>query len=391
MRELNRHYTTMKFLSSFHGCLHGIEPGFIQKLLVSKSYMPIFNEASTIAKIRKTSPENMPQLLEKSLENIFSSLQALMFKRLNFKLKTLSFTGRKLTLETAEEYITKMELPATLRNLFGSRIKKGKKGVPGFNIGSFLDGLTFPFFASVIISAAYFTSSRVMYKSRPMLEKFSQKLGTLDFPKRMLWLANTFEDDSDMSVFLRQLLNEIKRRNLPIDILICSENIKPEDHLIVMKPQAVYNISLLNRQLRIPNLLHVKEKFRVGEYDRIMCSSEDTMGLLALYLKLAYSVPAYFLAHEDWMSFAKNNLNFSNSAIAKIRRVLRFFYKSFDKVFVLNDKHKKWFLEYKMSFNKSSVKQISYLFKEAGVVKSKQPMADKVIDRFLRDIELKLK
>ena len=360
MLELNRHRITMKFLSIFHNSLHGEGPSFIQKLLVPQNYKTIFDEVSTIAEIKRANPDNMSQLLEESLKNIFSSLQTLTFKRLNLKLKTFNFLDPKADFDTIEEYLSKTELPATLHNFFQNKAIKGKEGTHKFNMMGFLDGLTFPFLASFVVVAAHFASSTVMYKSRPMLEKFSQKLGTLHFPKKMLWLSDTFGDNNGISVFLRRMLNEIKKRNLPIDILICSDKIEPEDHLIVMKPEAVYELPLLNRQIRIPNLLQLQEKFREGEYDRVICSTEGPMGLVSLYLKKAYSVPAYFFVHKDWVSFAKFNFGFSSSVINKIRRTLRFFYKSFDKVFVLNEEHHKLFLGHGMSLDKSSVKQTSY-------------------------------
>jgi hypothetical protein len=60
------------------------------------------------------------------------------------------------------------------------------------------------------------------------------------------------------------------------------------------------------------------------------------MGLISIFLKKAYSVPAYFFVHTDWITFAKDTLNFSDPAMNRLRRILRGFYRSYDGVLVLN-------------------------------------------------------
>ena len=44
------------------------------------------------------------------------------------------------------------------------------------NISNFLDGLPFPLLASSLIQGALFTSSKVMYANRPLLDVFSEKI-----------------------------------------------------------------------------------------------------------------------------------------------------------------------------------------------------------------------
>lgn len=66
------------------------------------------------------------------------------------------------------------------------------------------------------------------------------------------------------------------------------------------------------------------------------------MGLIGLYLKLAYSVPAYFYLHTDWMTFAEKSLNLGEGNRSRLRRILRAFYRAFDGIFVLNGDQRKW-------------------------------------------------
>ena len=60
------------------------------------------------------------------------------------------------------------------------------------------------------------------------------------------------------------------------------------------------------------------------------------MGLISLFLKKAYTVPAYFFVHTDWMMFARQVLNFDHHSRGRLRRLLRAFYQGFDGLFVLN-------------------------------------------------------
>ena len=51
-------------------------------------------------------------------------------------------------------------------------------------------------------------------------------------------------------------------RNLPIDILVCSNSVKSDDHLIVVKPQAVYEFPFYKEQsVRIPDVNQIHHLF----------------------------------------------------------------------------------------------------------------------------------
>lgn len=97
--------------------------------------------------------------------------------------------------------------------------------------------------ASLLILAAHFTSARVMYNNRPLLKKFSEGLGKFHHPERMLWLTDTYNDNNGVSLVLKEFHKEIKAKNLPIDILVCSNNIVADDHLLVINPVAEFEFS----------------------------------------------------------------------------------------------------------------------------------------------------
>lgn len=152
------------------------------------------------------------------------------------------------------------------------------------------------------------------------------------------------------------MLHEIRKRDLPIDILTASNNLTSGDHLVVVKPVGEYRLPFYEQQpLRIPNPLEIHKLFRQGEYSRIICSTEGPMGFVALYLKNAYSVPAYFYVHTDWMMFADRVLKFSEENKSRLRRILRAFYRGFDGLFVLNSDQRKWLIGKDMGFSPENV------------------------------------
>ena len=53
---------------------------------------------------------------------------------------------------------------------------------------------------------------------------------------RLLWLTDTYGDHNGVSTVLKGVLQEIRLRDLPIDLLICSSTIPSGDHLIVVPP-----------------------------------------------------------------------------------------------------------------------------------------------------------
>jgi len=107
--------------------------------------------------------------------------------------------------------------------------------------------------------------------------------------------------------------------------------------------------------VRIPNFVELHNLFHEREYDRVICSTEGVMGAMGLYLKHAYSVPASFFIHTDWVMFSQKVLNFDQHNRNRVRRFLRLYYSAFDRVFVLNSDHRKWLTGREMNFAEDKV------------------------------------
>ncbi len=363
--ELRRHRLTSTFLDTFHRCILGENPGFIKKLLVPKVYKPVFKEAINIAKTAKASADRRPLLYRDSVERIFDKLTDLVIERLTEKFRDVPVSD-DFELSRA---IMEFDVPAHLRSLFESEsinIKekeprgKKKKGrisqiikstqmKRSASIGTMLDGLPFPILGSFVLAAATFTSAKVLYNTRPMLDDFARELGTMRHPRRMLWLTDTLEDRNGVAFVLGNILDEIRKRNLPIDLLVCSSTLNSGKNLIVVPPKTEVTVPFYRQQpIRIPNIIQLHNIFKENEYDRIMCSTEGFMGIAALFLKEAYTVPAFFYLHTDWVTFGKKVLGLEKAAQSRIRRLLRAFYKQFDGLFVLNSDQEVWLKSRKM-------------------------------------------
>jgi glycosyltransferase involved in cell wall biosynthesis len=357
--ELRRHKVTMNFIELFHNCFQGKAPSITKKILVPKVYKPIFKEALSIADTTKNDPENIAEIYKKSVFSISDKLNSILFKRLVKKVDKYHLQGNFKDFDV-NMLIDKFELPSEFRayidkeSKYFNKDKNNRMSNP--NLSDFMDGLSFPFLASALILAANYTSSKVLYNVRPLLQTFSDKIGKLEHPKRMLWLTDTYDDNNGVSMVLQSMLKEIKQRDLPIDILVCSNQLKSEDHLIVIKPLAEFTLPMYKEQpIRVPNYLEIHKLFHDNEYDRIICSTEGLMGLAAIYLKNAYSVKASFYLHTDWITFAKKVLNIDRNNLNRFTRLLRMYYNAFDNLFVLNTDQQKWLTSPKMGFESSRV------------------------------------
>ena len=351
--ELQRHKVTLGFVEVLHNSFLGKSAKFGKRFLVPRDYKGVFDDAQKIAEASKKSPKESVDIYRKSIFDINDKLNHLLFSRLSKKVSELKLE-KKIENLGIDGVIEKLEIPSGIRNYIEKGTKNSK--ISGKTITSFLDGLSFPLLGSSIILAAHYTSARVMYSVRPLLQQFSEHFEKYEHPKRMLWLSDTFGDKNGVSTVLRSILDEINNRDLPIDLLICSNKIKPESHLKVIKPLAEFNVPFYQSQpLRIPSYLEIHELFLKGEYDRVMCSTEGPLGLAGLYLKNAYSVPAYFYMHTDWLMFAKKVLRLDRANVNRIRRLLRTFYKAFDTLFVLNTDQQKWLCSKEMGFSESKV------------------------------------
>ena len=353
--EVQRHKVTMSFIKQFFHCMLGESPSWLKKFLIPSIYKPIFGDVIRIAEKHHNDLADSVDDYYASILSINNQLVHILSEKLNRKIQQLNLKN-EFEQKSIEQILDGLELPSYIR-----AYTDGKGGLASFNFSKFADGLPFPLFASLFILAAHFTSAKTMFHTRPFLRRFSKQLGKFEQPKRILWLTDTFHADNDTAQFLQEVHQLIKEQNLPVDLITCHNNLKPDEHLIVLKPVSMVSIPIHKEQtIYIPNFVELHNLFLEGEYDRIVCSTEGIMGLFGLYLKYAYTVEINFVMHTDWLSYARHVLHISHQNLDRVRRLLRFLYRCFDRIIVFNEDHKIWLAGHDMDFPPNQILQTSY-------------------------------
>ena len=344
--ELRRHKVTMRFLKVVHEAFSGKAPGFAAKFATSKDFRPLLARLTEIANARRAGSRELAKVVDTALPGIFRHLVELLSRRVQGRGHDIEafLAGPEAASHSAPRtLIERMELPSDVRRLFGGGKRERKEASPLPGLGKLVDGLPYPLLAAVVIGGSSYAAARVLHEKRPFLDAFAERLGKHRHPHRALWLTDTFEDRNGVSSALRALLDEIRRRDLPIDLCIVSETQAEEPHLRVLRPIASFQSATYPQPLRIPDLIEAQKLFHGGGYDRVVCSTEGPMGVVALYLKNAFEVPAWFFVHTDWMDFARTTLNWNRASLSRLRRILRAFYNAHDGLFVLNKEMRDWF------------------------------------------------
>lgn len=362
--ELRRHGHTMAFMNTLHKAMRGKKPNSLKKLFISKTYRPLFEKAVDVSLSVERGPREHILSLRNFVEDTYGELNRIVIERLEDRLKGKG-KGKinKKLLERLgsdwEDVMNRMEIPAGFRSLFTGEDLGGER-MSSLSLGGLFDRLSFPLLGSMVLAASTFTSTRVMFNSRSLLNELAESIHDCEHSKRILWLTDSLFDHNGVSVFLNQVLDVVREHNLPIDFLTCGPDSRSEDHLHIVKPLTEFKVPSYGDQvLRVPNLMTLQKIFYEGAYDRVICSTE-IMGWMALYLKTAFSVPAHFYMHTDWMDFFKRSVHMKEASLNRCRRFLRFFYQRFDGVFTLNGDHRDWLTSSDMGLDASKVKMTSH-------------------------------
>lgn len=341
MQELKRHKYTLTFLRTFHEALSGKKPAFLTSLGVTKEFRPALKVVKEIARTQRKQPDNFLHVIRHGIPEIYQVVTEIFFSRLSQHFAPIGHSN--ITKLTTDELIRKFEIPTQLRALFGNEKSPASDDMTSLSISTILDELSFPALTSAVIAGASFAASQVIYNNRPFLNELADDLNKARHPQKILWLTDTLADHNGVSSALQSTLQEIRKHDYPIDILTCHPTLKSDNHLIVVRPMQQFKIQSLGEQtFNIPDIIQVQRIFEQGSYDRIICSTELIMGAITLYLKKAFSVPAYFFMHTDWMEFLQSTMQLNDHESDRIRRLLRAFYLQFDGIFTLNSDHQTW-------------------------------------------------
>ena len=334
--ELRRHKNTSRFVQTAHDALHGRKPGFFTRIAIKREYRPIIDTLNTIATAHHKDIETYEKAVEEGIPAIFNTLSKVLSSRIRGKLESLRMFSRNEPFHL-EQWLDRLELPAHLRTLFSSKDTRSHLSQDQKSLSKRVGGLHLPLLASALIATGRFSGARVMHENRPILEAFAKRVGKFQAPKRALWLTDTLFDKNGVSKSIELRYREVSERNLPIDFMTCGDPAKSTPHLHILETLEAIEIPFYREyKLRLFDLLDIQQRFVEGSYDRIVCSTELLMGPVALYLKKAFNVPAYFFLHTDWLTFARDTLGLNTQLMDQLRRLLSAFYRQFDGIFVLN-------------------------------------------------------
>jgi glycosyltransferase involved in cell wall biosynthesis len=337
-----------------HGALHGKKPGPLTRFAVSNDYKFC---VKSLEKIAQTHGDisRFPLAVNDAIAELFTRLFQLIVDRAQ------KCVGKNAELAIAEfsteALIKKFEIPLQVTSLmFGEAPQRGRN-ITGVNVAELLDKLSFPVLVNLVLAGSQIASARVLYANRRFLNEFAKQIGRNEHPRRALYLTDTLKDKNGVSNSLSGKLKEIQRRDYPVDFLIAHDTAESEPHLHVVRPLAQFNIPNFGEQrIRIPDLLEIARIFYRGGYDRVVCSTEGPMVLVALFLKYMFNVQAFFFMHTDWLDFFRHTTSLGTHERDRIRRAMRMLYHQFDGVFVLNSDHRKWMISNQMGLSKQRVR-----------------------------------
>lgn len=347
LMELRRHKRTSRFLNLFSRALRGKRPAWWMKVLASRDYRPLLADIDGLARARKASPERNIEALRETLPRMFHTLQSVLLGRVEAKLAHFESArpGDADPALTFADALENFELPIHFRSWTEKKKKVAAPHTAKTSLGNLTDGLPFPLLASAVLGGATYATHAVLNERREFVDAFAARIGRARPAGRVLWLTDTLFDKNGVSHALQATLEEVRRRDLPIDFLACDvPEDKAGDHLLSLPALATFRFPFYPDQpFRMPDLLQAQKAFRDGGYDRIVCSTEAPMGLIALYLKHAFGVPAHFYVHTDWMDFARRNADLDAHQLDRVRRILRAFYGTFDGLYLLNNEQREAF------------------------------------------------
>lgn len=340
--ELRQHKHTLYFLKILHKALAGKKISTLKKWLVSKSYRPFFEKVIEVSKSVKHGPEAHCRSLNEFIEMCYQNFAQLMFLRFYQQIGSRIKLDDDNKLQNLEDLFGRLELPLNIRSLLTGQEVDASRPMSEINFSEVMDELSFPFLVSTVLGISTYASATIMFNSRSILDDLAESIGSYENPRRILWLADSIEDKNGASVHTRELLEVIRKRDLPIDLLVCGEKEVCESHLHVVPALGHLKHDIFGKQvLRMPDIIKIVNIAYRGAYSRIVASSE-LMALPALAIKTAYRIPSSLFLHHDWVEYFQVSHKFEKTSLDRVRRLLRTLYQQFDQIFVLNEGQRQW-------------------------------------------------
>jgi len=190
---------------------------------------------------------------------------------------------------------------------------------------------------SVFLSLPFFSTLRVMYDNRPLLNQIKRDFGIdNDIEKKILWFTDTYDDLNGVSFTLKNIIATAKKMDKNIKLITCVSNIEPADEQTVINLASIYSFSLPHYesyQMMIPSLLHTIEKLSSLRPTEIYISTPGPIGLVGLLLAKLLNVQVTGVYHTDF-TMQYRAIDEDASAAETVEMYVKWFYESMDQTLV---------------------------------------------------------
>jgi len=353
--ELHRSRIAPLVLRTFCGALHGEIPPMYQRTLAGRKFRPVLRHLTDVARAHRQGAEAFQACLHQALPKLFHDLTIIVTTKANRNLRK----QRPRPEPAPGSAKISVKIPSQIRTLLK---KNGRHNSPSaIQLGRLFAGLPIPLLATLAVGGNLFAAVKAQNRDRRFSDAFAKRLGKFDAPRRTLWITDTLGDRNGIAHALESVLQELRDRELPVDILTCSSTLEEGPHLRILKPVAEFALPFYQGQtLRVPDYAEMFRVFQQGGYDRIVSSTEGPMGIGALLLHKAFDAPAHFFLHTDWLDFGRHRLGLSEDTIARIGLIVRAWLQAHDGVFVLNREQEEWLRTPAMGFSASQIHRTAH-------------------------------
>ena len=338
MLTINRNRGARYLFSMIHDALHGRKPNPVLAWMVPKRYRFALKMLDDIAVSKHRSQSEFLDTGERCMYETIRQFGEMISTELGSRLDQLKKLDIRALLEPSEN--DAFETPLAVLDWIQNT---GSGGTSALTRS--LKTVQVPVLINAALISAHIIGTRSLFSRRPFLNDFAESHGSLEHPKRALYLTDTLLDKNGVSTSLSGKLSQFAEWEADVDFLICHEEASSRPHLHVVKPLMTFDAPGYEHQpIRVPDFMEITKIFYEGEYDRIICSTEGPMALVALILKYQFKVPAFFFMHTDWMDFVRHNTPLDRQQQDRVRRLMRGLYQQFDGVFTLNREHRDWLM-----------------------------------------------
>lgn len=338
MLTINRNRGARYLFSMIHDALHGKKPNPVLVWMVPKRYRFALKMLDDIAGSKHRSQSEFLDTVEHCIYEAIRQFGEMISTELGSRLDQLKKLDIRALLEPSEN--DAFETPLAVLDWIQATGSGGTSA-----LARSLKTVQVPLLVNAALISAHIIGTRSLFSRRPFLNDFAESHRSSEHPKRALYLTDTLLDKNGVSTSLSGKLSQFAEWEAEVDFLICHEEASSRSHLHVVKPLMTFDAPGYEHQpIRVPDFMEITKIFYEGGYDRIVCSTEGPMALVALILKYQFKVPAFFFMHTDWMDFVRHNTPLDRQQQDRVRRLMRGLYQQFDGVFTLNREHRDWLM-----------------------------------------------